>query len=123
LSKITNGQLLEDGECEVVSGPKGLDSILKNLWKRRELSFDAGAFPFKEWPPMDPIVPFAQPKRLAFSEPNVLLDKKPETKEVKNHLCGCLLHSNVFVFFDSDTPLLVKHRNLWSQIFKILERE
>lgn len=98
LSKITNGQLLEDGECEIVSGPEGLDSILKNLWKRREFSFDAGAFPFKEWPPMDPIVPFAQPKRFAFSEPNVLLDKIPKQKKLKITFAGAFC-TVMFLYF------------------------
>ena len=98
LSKITNGQLLEDGGCEVVSGQEGLDSILKNLWRPREFSFDAGAFQFQDWPPIDPIVPVVQPKRLAFSEPNVLLDKSPKQKKLKITIAGAFC-TVMFLYF------------------------
>lgn len=65
LAKETNGFYYVNGDDAAVPGDRGLENVLGELARATGNEFDAGAYPFNGWPPLDPNVPFEWTKPVA----------------------------------------------------------
>ncbi len=98
LSKITGGQFYAEGHGDIVSGDSGLEQILTELRQDADLEFDADAYPFQTWPPIDPTVAYTWPAPLESKIPKTVAKSIPPKKIIKITPMGlfCLF---IFLYF------------------------
>lgn len=98
LSKITGGQFYVEGHEDVVSGEAGLEKILMELKQSADLEFDADAYPFQTWPPIDPTVAYTWPAPLESKISKPIAKSIPPKKRIKITPMGlfCLF---IFLYF------------------------